>query len=342
MSADVEARRARVLRVVAGARKVAADPSIVAPLVESSGLSRDGVLLALRDHLETSPSREEIDRLIARATPATEVHVVLSANVFTASLRAIACAAAAAPRVLVQVSSREPVFATALVDAIADPAIFKADRDALANAREGEIHVYGRAETIAAVKARARSGVVVRGHGPGLGVVVVSANDSLGAVSRGLAADVVPFDQRGCLSPRVAFVHGDDARAEAFAETLGSALATLGKKILRGTPSSDEEAEAARYIETIRFAGNARFGRGWSVGTSRTVIVPPAARIVHVVPFESPAALAELVRPLAPLVTAVGTSDREIASIFPASVRVSNIGGMQKPPFDGPVDLRET
>lgn len=340
MSAVVEARRARVLRVVQAAREVAADPSIVEPLVRTTGLSLEGVVLALRDHLETNPSPEEVDRLVARAKAASHVHIVLSANVFTASLRAIACAVAAAPRVSVQVSSREPVFASALLAAIADRAISSVDRDALSEVGDGEIHVYGRAETIASVKARARVGVVVRGHGPGLGVAIVGEKDSLGDAARALAKDVVPFDQRGCLSPRVAFVLGDEARAEAFGEKLGAELAKLGEKVPRGTLSEVEAADAARYVETLRFAGKASFGRGWSVGIGSSPVLPPAARIVHVVPFVSTHALAELVAPLASLVTVVGTSEREIASIFPASVRVSQIGNMQKPPFDGPVDLR--
>ena len=48
----------------------------------------------------------------------------------------------------------------------------------------GAIHVYGRDETIAAVRAAARPGVVVRGHGAGLGVALVTPAADLGARPR--------------------------------------------------------------------------------------------------------------------------------------------------------------
>ena len=42
--------------------------------------------------------------------------------------------------------------------------------------RSGEIHVYGRDETIASLRARAAEGVRLRGHGAGLGVAIVRAS----------------------------------------------------------------------------------------------------------------------------------------------------------------------
>jgi hypothetical protein len=61
---------------------------------------------------------------------------------------------------------------------------------------------------------------------------------------------------------------------------------------------------------------------------------------VHITPIESAAALGEILEPIASYVTAVGSSDLTIARFFSHSVRVSAIGKMQKPLFDGPVDLR--
>ncbi|MEO7109752.1 MAG: proline dehydrogenase, partial [Polyangiaceae bacterium] len=100
-----------IRHLVLAAKKVADDPFIVNPLVQSTGLSRQGVELALREYLETDASDAEIETLIAQAKPTSHVHVILSANVFTGALRAIACARAAAPKVSVQLSSRDPVFA---------------------------------------------------------------------------------------------------------------------------------------------------------------------------------------------------------------------------------------
>ncbi|MEO8877709.1 MAG: hypothetical protein ABI461_19100, partial [Polyangiaceae bacterium] len=50
--------------------------------------------------------------------------------------------------------------------------------------------------------------------------------------------------------------------------------------------------------------------------------------------------LFELLAPIASFVTALGTTDLTIARYFSHFTRVSALGLMQKPPFDGPVDLR--
>src|SRR5947208_1856994 len=102
-----------VRSVLAAAAKVARDPAIVAPLAASTGLSREGVELALARHVETSATDEDIASLLAYAGRTSHVHVVLSANVFVAAVRALAIAIAAGERVTVKPSRREPVFAEA-------------------------------------------------------------------------------------------------------------------------------------------------------------------------------------------------------------------------------------
>lgn len=339
MSVSTETRAA-IERIVLAAKKIASDASLIDPLVQSTGLSKAGVELALSEHLETDPTSEEIDRLIASATPTSCVHVILSANVFTAALRAIACARAAAPKVSVQLSSREPVFARRLIEAIADPAIFAANHDALDDLDEGEAHVYGRAETIEKIRARVKPTVRVRAHGPGIGVAVVSEKDSIAHAAETIARDVVPFDQRGCLSPRVVFVVGDFSRAEEFAMQLDVSLGTLAKKIPRGAVTSEEAAESARFLETMRFVGSAWSRHDSAVSLSKTCVVPPAGRHVHVAALEKLDAFGEIVKPIESYVTTVGTTDVTIPRFFGHSVRISDFGSMQKPPFDGPVDLR--
>ncbi|MEO8796456.1 MAG: acyl-CoA reductase [Polyangiaceae bacterium] len=340
----VEAREQRALairRITDATGRVADDKTIVNSLIGSTGLSREGVELAFAECLETYPSDEEILTMVDRASTAKRVHVILSANVFTAPLRAIAWARATAPKVSVSISSREPVFATALLNSIANPTIFKADREVLERLEpDDEVHVYGRAHTIEAVRARAPAGVIVRAHGPGFGVACIADSDDLEAAATALASDVVVFDQRGCLSPRVAFVAGDAARATAFAKALASALEISATHVPRGALAPDEAAEAARYVETMRFAGEAFVGASSVVGTSAGLVLPPTGRHVHVVAFARRAEIVSTLRDALPFVTTAGTSDREIASSFPVAVRVAALGQMQNPPFDGPVDLR--
>ncbi len=340
MTDTVEDRIARVRRVVDAARIVATDPSLIDPIAASTGLSREGVELGLRDHLETNPSDEELLLLVQRAVPAAHVHVILSANVFTAPLRAIAYATASSPSVSVQTSSREPHFANALLRAIADPAIFAADRDYPRTLSSGEVHVYGRSATIDAVEKLAQAGLVIRKHGPGFGVACVLPADDLARASVGLASDIVPFDQRGCVSPRIVFVVGDSDRVNAFADLLAAALDRANDLIPRGALSEDEKTDAVRYVETTRFAGRVSVGASYAVGVSTSIMIPPSGRHAHVVRIPSLTEITHLLAPVAHLVTAVCPNEREIASFFPASVRLSAFGMMQRPPLDGPVDLR--
>jgi hypothetical protein len=302
-------------------------------LVRSTGLSREGVELALARHLETSATDEELASLVRRAGHAESVLVILSANVFVAALRAIAVARAASERVVVRPSRREPVFARALVRALASPSVTideAADPSAFA-----EVHVYGRDETIARVRAAAGS-ARVHGHGAGMGVAFVGA--PTGEAAEALAADVVPFDQRGCLSPRVALVAGD---AGAFARALHSALAAWRAKVPRGAIGPEEAAEAARYAATVAYAGELLEAHDHTIGVAGTLLVPPPGRCVHVARVASAEAARALLAPIAKYVVTLGAANaREASLIAPPHARPARLGEMQRPPLDGPVDLR--
>lgn len=320
-----------VRALVAAAARVARDPTIVARLVASTGLSRENVELGLSRHLETDATDEEIAALVASAGRAESVHVILSASVFVAPLRAIAIAFAASDRVTVRPSRREPVFATALVGELGDARVTIGEARAPAR-----IDVYGRDETIARVRA-ANPGAVVRGHGAGMGVAVVTGD--LARAAEALAEDVTAFDQRGCLSPRVAFVR--DARA--FGRTLFDALEARGKRVPRGPLGQDERQELARWSATVAYGGEIHRGDSCAVGVLDSPAIPPTGRHVLVRPLASASALPAALGELARWVIAVGSdlAPAELRPFAPAHARVSALGAMQRPPFDGPVDLRD-
>src|SRR6185436_8774137 len=97
-SRAVSEAKARVRRFLAFAARVVdrADPLGIQArrrLRETSGLSAEGVELAL-DHLEHGAGDADLEAFVRRAEPAESCAVVLSANVCTAALRAIAFAAA--------------------------------------------------------------------------------------------------------------------------------------------------------------------------------------------------------------------------------------------------------
>jgi len=353
MSRSALEKRADVLRLVEAARVVARDRGgLVGDLVRTTGLSEEGVHLAFDRHLELDPSDADLDALVAGAGAAKHVVVVLSANVFVAVLRAVAIARAASPSVIVRPSRREPHFARALVEAARDPGLALAEgagdaRDdaALERLFGGEVHVYGRDATIAAVRARVGARIRVRGHGAGMGVAVIGAGAALDEAARSLADDVVAFDQRGCLSPRIAFVEGE-GRASSFADALHSALTTANERTPRGALHEDERAELSRYGATMAFAGRVASGAGHLLGIAppgAPLLIPPTGRHLHLVPVASLDEVEAHLAALAPVLVSVGTDDvARVRPHVPAHARLSLLGAMQRPPLDGPVDRRES
>lgn len=344
MSGSVEQRVAQVRRLLAASRSVYEQRARWAPeLVRTTGLTPEGVELGF-ESLERDAAEDELRALVAGVRQAERVHVVLSANVFVAPMRAVALARAAADRVTVRPSPRDPALARALVEALGEDAVaLVADRD-VALVDRGEIHVYGRDETIAAVRSAARPGVVVRGHGAGLGVAVVTRAADLDRAAASLAPDVVAFDQRGCLSPRVAFVEGDDSRAVAFAGALHEQLRAWEARVPRGELTAQERADAARWCDTLAFVGRLWRGAAHAVAflpSGAALAPPPAGRHVLVVGEPDLAAVAARIAPIARFVVAAGSDDPERASAaVPSHARASVLGRMQRPPLDGPVDRR--
>jgi hypothetical protein len=367
-----------VRRLLEAARTVHADRArFVAAIARSSGLSPEGVELGFGS-LETSASAEDLRALIASAGDARHVHVILSANVFVAPLRAIAMARAAASRVTVHPSSRDPTLAVALIEAADDPAITLASGRDVATVGADRIDVYGRDETIAAVRAGAGRRVEVRGHGTGLGLAFISsapgprsgagARAATAAAAEALAADVVPFDQRGCLSPRVVLVEdpagagswrsdegagegsgaGADDAGVALAAALHERLGAWGLRVPRGALGEDERSAAARWRDALAFAGQVWAGADHAVALvpgqhagTLALAVPPPGRHLLVVPVRSVEAARAAIAPIAPFVVTVGSSDAaRAAEIAPAHARLAPLGGMQRPPLDGPVDRR--
>jgi hypothetical protein len=344
---------------VAVAARIAdpADPLGVearAKLLEVSGLSREGVELALSDHLETRPSGEEIDALLASSGGgnAARCHVVIAANVCTSALRAIAVALAVAPSVVVRPSSRDPVLAEILGRELGADAAFRAAGGSIELAREiraeagDELHVYGSDQTVEALRGAAKPGVVVRGHGTGLGIAVIGAMVDDRSAARAVARDVIPFDQRGCLSPRAVLVEGDAARAIAFGHALHEELLAFSTSIPRGELDAGALGELALYRASIEAVGQFWQGDNHAVGVDpapRALLLPPAARVVHIAPASAETA-PRLLEAWARHITAVGADDdgpvvQAIRACAP-NARASRLGAMQRPPLDGPVDRR--
>lgn len=321
---------------------------LVERLLGSTGLSRKGVEWALDHCLELDASDAELAQLLARTPRAARAHVLLSANVFVAAYRALAVALCVAPSVAVRPSRREPVLAEALCAAA--PGLFECVSE-LRPEQGDHVFAYGGDVTLEELRAGLPEGVILHAHGSGFGVAVVDLHEGLAPaleqeLARGIARDAACFEQRGCLSPRFVLALGPSGRAERFAQQLADALVEIERDLPAGRLEHAELHEAAWYREHAACFGRVHpAGSGavsWREGGEppAPLDVPPPGR--HLEVSHAPdlgAALAGL----APWITSAGCSsaalERQLRDLLPRA-RVTRIGRMQRPPLDGPADLR--
>jgi hypothetical protein len=352
----VDPRRERVLAVLDVARAIADASTDLGgearvELLDTTGLSPAGIDLALREHLETNATDDELASLLSSVGSAARCHVVLAANVCTAACRAIALAAATSPRVVVRPSRRDPGLAPIFVRELARSERFARAGGAIeltggVDAQPGdEVHAYGSDESIGAIAATLGPGVAFRGHGTGIGLAVVSSADDLTAASAALAGDIVAFDQKGCLSPRIAIVVGDVERGRTFCRLLGEALARAGATVPRGELGPEARSELSTFRSLAVSLGEAREQRDCLVAFfSDALPLPPPHRTIAVTAVTNAVMSEKVLAPVLRFLTTIGGSIDDDATRFLSSlagVRRTSLGRMQKPALDGPVDRRQ-
>lgn len=308
-----------------------------------TGLSRAGVELALTEHLEHDESDFDFRELFSSVPRASTAHVVLSSNIFVGALRAVMLAACSAERVTVRPSRREPVFFDILFDALGRPDWLTEVSDI--ETQPGDVvHVYGQDSTISAIAQALPEDVSLWGHGSGFGVAVIDASAFEQAVSP-LARDVVVFDQRGCLSPRVVFVFGEEIQCETIAERLAEELEQWQTKIPIGAIDDHERALRRAYADTICATGLLFENDGAMVGLDnepQSFLLPPLPRVVHMMRVSTVEQAKLLLEPMRQFVTRIGGQGQyatELQKWLP-DARPCVLGRMQKPRLDGPVDRR--
>jgi len=359
MSGEQEAAaRARVQRLLALTRALLASAPerarLCARWVATTGLSSEGVEWALAHCLELAPSARELESLIAGAPRVARAYVILPAQVFVAAQRALAVALAAAPRVFVRASRRDPTLIAALAERA--EGLFECVEQLTVQPGD-HVWAYGGDLTLGALRSTLPAGSVLHAHGSGFGVAVVdlgaaSAPGALAAYAAAIARDTLCFDQRGCLSPRLVLALGGAERAQALASALASALAEAGEQVPRGQLSAEERAEQSWYRQCLAcFAPIVDTGHGSvcvrpleleNVCASglAALLLPPVGRHLQIIPIER---LEPALAGLEPWLTSVGCSAPALAGRVRAALpkaRVSELGGMQAPAFDGPVDRR--
>jgi hypothetical protein len=362
MSAELAARE-RVEHLLVALRRILAAGSpersaLGRRLLETTGLSQAGVEWALQRCLEHSPSEAELTRLIGGVSPARRAHVIAPASVFVAAHRALALALAAAPRVCVKPSRREP----ALIEALhaQAPGLFEVVARIEPEAGD-HVFAYGSDGTLEALRRELPKGTVLHAHGSGFGVAVVdlarapstSGPDGDGETAQAIAIDTACFEQRGCLSPRFVLALGDPSRVRRFAERLAAELAELERQLPIGQLDPAERAEgiwyrqcAACFGEVIAAGSGAVSVRdaaepAWFEADGVAALqVPPAGRYLDVLAVRR---LEPALEALRPWLTTAGCGSPELEARVGRvldPIRVCALGRMQRPPFDGPVDRR--
>lgn len=345
-----EARRARLEPLLESARTLLDASSgrgrhARERLLASSGLSPEGVDFALLRCLESAPSEQEIAALI-RSTPAAQTaHVLLSANVFVAAHRAIAIALAASAVVRVRPSRREPEMAELL--SAGAPGAFQLVSELTPRAGD-RLWAYGSDETMTEVATTLPPGVALHAHGSGFGAALIEevrSETELAALLTALADDIALFDQRGCLSPRIVLVSAHSVSASTVASELAAALGKVELRVPRGRLTAHELGEIAKYRDTARFIGEvSAAGSGFvSMGPENSWLLPPTGRNIHVLSTPDPISALTPYRPLLTTCAFAGAPTRREALIrtLPGA-RICDFGYMQRPPFDGPVDRRDS
>ncbi len=350
------AGEARVRRLLRATTRLV-DPSselyaeALAVLPAETGLSREGVALAMRCAVEREASDDEMARLLASVRPAARVVVVLAGNVFAAAVRAVALGWASAPVVRLRPSRRAPAMARLVARAVAATpgpgALELLDPGSSLQADEGDtVHAYGSDATLAAIGRELGPAVPLWGHGHGVGVLVGAAR-AASLVPGAPSLDIALFDQQGCLSPRLALVVGDESEAVALAGRAAHAMGEATREVPAGPMSTEELAARRGFIETLRAVGEVRVDGELVVGHLRepdALLWPGFARGLLVASY---ARVDDAVAALGPLaLTSIGAWGplpegwRERFAAAAPGARWTVAGRMQRPPLDGPVDLR--
>lgn len=312
-------------------------------LPQVTGLSAQNVAWALENAFECHASDDEIRTLVEATVPCSRAHVVLSANVFVAALRAIAIALASSSRVRVRASRREPL--TARLLQMAAPGSFELVTSL--DVRSGEhLWAYGSDASLTEIERSLAPGAVLHAHGDGFGVFVIDASTTMSASDLdAMALDIAAFDQQGCLSPRFVLFEGSNANAIEFAEHLLEAMNRIERALPIGNVDTSGLAARARYRETWRYLGTVFENSGGlvSVDLERYVwgVAPGCYRAIHVRTVEE---VGVELTTHARFITNVGRKpDRRLSALLETTVplaRQSAFGTMQRPPLDGPADRR--
>ncbi|MFT3926357.1 MAG: acyl-CoA reductase [Myxococcales bacterium] len=184
-------------------------------------------------------------------------------------------------------------------------------------------------------------------HGHGLGAVFVdkpalASFESAREVARGLALDVAAYDQRGCLSPLVAWVvNGANVGLEEFGELVFAELEALHATLPRGTLPLEIASAQVSWRGVGAMRGRLLEGDGFSVCCEErgALRLTPGYRNLQVLGLASAKDLPAKLAPLGVHLKTLGVAgvhdwDALLSNLPPRlAPRVCDVGSMQTPPL---------
>ena len=299
-----------------------------------------------------------------RARPGRLCVVVLAGNVVTGAARAVGWPLLFGWPVLAKASSGDDTLARLLEAALAesDPELgdayrsitYPAEHESLNAAlfeQADAVAVYGSDRTVNTLRAQLGATVSFLAHGHGLGAAYIArdalhARDAAQLAARGLALDVAAYDQRGCLSPHVAWVErGGLVSPEHFAELVHAELSLLATTLPRGTLPLDSASAQVSWRGIGAMRGTLLEGSGFAVSyeDSGPLRVSPGYRNLQVIALDDADQLTTKLAPLGVHLKCLGfaatpaTAEElrvRLLRLLPARVapRVCRVGEMQCPP----------
>lgn len=194
--------------------------------------------------------------------PPRRVLIVASANVFTAPLPWLAWLSVQGVPVRLKPARGQLVGAEAIAAVLPGVEVRSwrggdVDAEAEAVSDVDAMLVYGRAETLAAVRARLPAGVPMLGFGPRFGLAVGDVAPAA------IAEDLAMYDSRGCMSPAAVLL---GRSAPPTLDDYAAAMAEAESRWPRGQLDPDEGPALRARISLARaLGGGVRTGPGWAV-----------------------------------------------------------------------------
>jgi len=196
---------------------------------------------------------------------------------------------------------------------------------------------YGHDETMTELKQAVSPNAVYLAHGHAESIAIIF-KDAMNDLSlKNLAYDMLSYDQRGCLSPRLTYIEEGGAWSpEEFARKFAEdVLPTIAEQLPRGGLFLGESEEILHQRIVHGFRGRVFNGHDWTVCyTERHVVTTALPRFMIMSPFANGSALKDYLNPVRSSLVSIGVAgvlqDSELLTFIPEKTRVCALGEMQK------------